>query len=399
MDPAQRLGQGDSCPDAALLFTRLPAEVMTATKLTPFDRLVYAYIVFRTGWPFAEAPIWYSRDRIAKELGFGSATVSRSIGRLKEIGLIRRWTENDRTYTIPNHLTPALIDRIGSALTSRGKVIESREGVAQLQPGAVSERYSTRISETRGVYQADTQYRHSNKTQEKDTPPLPEVVEEGSRRKKEKMDRKTILDSAKEASRKKEVSEAKKRLKNQVRKETRRVETWRGKRFCSFVQTMCGVHDVPMEPGINPGVPHVPPRFVKMMNDALDRFLGRDMTKQDVADMLVKIIETWESGGKDFFYDGRFHFHVLRSDWREIASFFHDKNDESDLETTLNTPAFESAKEALAAMEERKKNDNEPEQGAGDPGERAEGSEGVDRSGGDSEGREPPKFGERQTAD
>jgi hypothetical protein len=362
MDPVEKLGEGYFCPDQALRFSRLPVEVMTARNLPFPARLLYAYVIFRTGWPFEEKPIWFSVRRMAADLGLGRRSVERHLATLKSVGLIDRWTVDERTYTIPRPIDSKVIAEIDPTLTSAGG-LRDRSGIRQmdgapLSPEELPPPHMAGPPATGGgpppPHMADI-IRQRKETKDTDTPSR-NVTECGGCEEMEKdqthggsESRRNLLDIADEVQRKKEKAEAKRRLRLQVRSHMNKAETFRGKGFCKFVQTMCGFYNVEFADFINPQVRHVPPRYAKLMNDALEKFMdGHGLSKTEVAAVLHKAVESWSRTSEVISHDGRLSIYMIRRHVDYLVETFHKpgkKRRDPRGRMPTDIPTFESADE------------------------------------------------------
>lgn len=301
METAARSVSDDPVSAPKNLFSYFPVEVLTATNLSPGARLLFAYIVFCSGFPNKTRPIWHARSTMARDLGISIRSVSIYLNELKKADLINRWYDEDRTMTIPKNLTKETVKRLGSTRVSMIlRSAEFAQGVCRIGPGGMQILHT----ETDGPIQTyETAALHPQRGAK--------FEEDAIVRKKAT---KSMTDCADDASAIAETSEAKKQLKRrnlaQFNLAKQGIERWKGTKFFKFFAERCAFHKIDLGDDIENAIERVPPRYGRAMNDVIEKAKTRGLSKKQLANMIEKLLSGWlgEGGYAEMF--------VTRKLWR-----------------------------------------------------------------------------------
>lgn len=309
METAARSVSSGSVSAPKGLYAYLPIEVITAKRLKPGARILYAFLLHVTGWPKKMVPVWYSTETMAKEIGIGRRSIVRYLENLIKAGMVKRWYGPRGMTTAVLKLDSETVSRIEpSRISGRfGDCAKNAGGVRQF--GAGSE----------PIWRVDTGAPIQKQDTAASSPAGMKFDGEdqavGERRKKVDECRETA-EAQKEKGDQKEYNN---RMAAQRRLERLGIEAWGGKKFFWFFVRLCRRQAVHISDDIDnvhclgedeATCKNVPERYGRAMNDIIKRLKKHGLSKKDLSEILEKLIIGWK-GSVGFAS----HF-VSRKMWR-----------------------------------------------------------------------------------
>jgi len=295
-------------PDSPeIRFSRFPIDIITAKALTPGARLLYAFIIFASGWPNKTRPIWYTNVSIANELGICRRSVSRYIKELVDNGLVRRWVDdNGLPKTIPVRLSAVNVLPLDPSRISPGfgGCANLAWGVSQIGVGGELF-WLTETDPMKQIQETSISPEQTPASQTKG-----EAVRKGPR--------KTLEQCAEDAGKRSEKAIEKQALKRQRTSHgisARNAEKWGGKAFFYYLHLLCGQFDIKSGDDVEflNSPTSVPPRYAKAMNDTLAAAESRGVSKTAFAKILLIVAQRWNQDAEEAIsWNGKLSVYMIR---------------------------------------------------------------------------------------
>ena len=308
MELAKRSESANLSDSPEIRFSRFPIDIITAKALTPGARLLYAFIIFASGWPNKTRPIWYTNDALASELGIGRRSVGRYIKELADHDLIKRWVgEDGLARTVPTDLTaenviPLMPSRVSPEIG--GGLAKLARGVSQIGQGG-------------GTFWL-TETDPGKQIQETAISPEQTPASQTGDGDVRKGPRKTLAQCAEDAGKRSEEALKKQDMRRQRTSHgisARNAEKWGGQAFFYYLRLLCGQYEIESGDDVEflNSPSSVPPRYARAMNDTLAAAESRGISRPAFAKILLIMAQQWDKGAKEAIsWNGKLSVYMIR---------------------------------------------------------------------------------------